>query len=75
MPKELIELQRLAEAAGTNLNQLCKKAGVARSTPTRWLGANPKAAPNTSTLNKLRKALEDIVAERQHRLTAAGLIK
>lgn len=68
MPKDLEELQKMATKAGTNLTELCRRAGVARSTPTRWLGDKPKAAPNTRTLDKLRVALRDYAAERTKEL-------
>lgn len=75
MVKELQEIKDWAEAAGTNLTALCRKANVARSTPARWLGESPKGAPNTRTLERLRAALREIVAERQKKLAAAGLIQ
>lgn len=69
---ELQDLKTKAEAAGTNLTELCRRAGVARSTPQRWF-AEDSNGPNLKTLNKLRDALRDVVSERREAMEKAGL--
>lgn len=72
MMTELNDLKTKAEAAGTNLTELCRRAGVARSTPQRWF-ADDAAGPNLKTLNKMRDALAAFVRERREKMQAAGL--
>lgn len=71
MMKELQEIQQQAEAVGTNLTEVCRRAGVSRSTPQRWLDGD--GGPTLATLTKLREALKGIARERKRAMAAAGL--
>jgi len=51
------ELEAAAKAKGTNLTQICRAAGVARSVPARWKDNEPKTI---TILRRLKKAIEDI---------------
>jgi transcriptional regulator with XRE-family HTH domain len=51
-------LIQLAAAKGVSMAAICKKAGVAQSTPSRWAaGADPKL----KTIRKLDTALAEIL--------------
>lgn len=55
--QELWNLYRdRAKAVGWTLSELCKRAGVHRSTLSQW--RSNKANPNTSTVRKLDRVLE-----------------
>ena len=71
MMPELEELTRQAEAVGTNLSELCRRAGVSRSTPQRWISGD--GGPTLATINKLRDALREVAADRKQAMAAAGL--
>lgn len=62
MENPLIEWKSRCAAAGTNLTQLCKRAGVARQTLEHWK-KNPN--PQAATLQKLEAALAAIASERK----------
>lgn len=73
MIKEVQDLMTQAEAAGTTLTELCRRSGVARSTPQRWMEKDTTAGPTLNTMQKLRDALAAVVAERKQKMAAAGL--
>lgn len=58
---ELHQIVTRAFAAGTSISNVCKRAGIAPSTVTRWKKRVTK--PNATTLKKLSDALDEI--ERQ----------
>ena len=47
--------------AGTNISEVCARAGVERSVPDYWKRKTPKSI---ETLEKLNKAIAEIEAER-----------
>ena len=51
-----------AMAAGVSMAAICERAGVARSTPSRW--RQDRNGANLATVRKLNSALSEIVAER-----------
>lgn len=61
MNESLDKLFTRAKAHGVPMSALCEKAGVAPSTPSRWR-KNPASA-NLGTVEKLRRALDEIVRE------------
>lgn len=54
-------LEVLCEKAGTNFTEVCRDAGVNRSTVQRWKDAEPK------TFIEIRKILQAIHARRKKR--------
>lgn len=54
-------IDRRAKAAGTSLTELCRRAGVARSTPDRWRKVTPKTV---QIVTDLESHLETIERER-----------
>lgn len=62
MENPIAEWKARCAAAGTNLTQLCKRAGVARQTLEHWK-KNPN--PQAVTLKKLEDALAAISSERK----------
>lgn len=57
---ELIEAQ--AKAVGVSINQLCRRAGVARSIFTRWKAGI--TSPSVENVNRLIAALKAAAGER-----------
>ncbi len=53
----LSQLEADAKAAGSNLTEVCREAGVSRTTPDRWREKPP------ATIVTLKK-LQDVVAEK-----------
>jgi predicted transcriptional regulator len=54
-------LEARAKALGVPMYEVCRRAGVAASTPSRWKGANP-VGMTFSTLSKLQAALDEMEA-------------
>lgn len=50
-----------AKAAGTSLTELCRRAGVARSTPDRWRKVTPKTV---EIVTELEAKLVEIETQR-----------
>ena len=65
-PVEL--LFRRASASGVTMAAICDRAGIARSTPSRWRADSNGATMRT--LNALHNALNEIIAERSDKLNA-----
>ena len=63
------DLESAAKHAGFKMPAVCKEAGVAPTTHTRW--KRRKVEPKLSTVNKLRDALERL-KRRQARETQAN---
>ncbi len=61
MENTLTTLKIECVKAGTNLTQLCKKAGISRTTIDRWEKELPKSL---KVLDALRLALEEIKTEK-----------
>jgi transcriptional regulator with XRE-family HTH domain len=55
-------LNARAKAANVAMCDVCDRAGVARSTPSRW--NSDKNGATIATLRKLNDALSEIIAER-----------
>jgi transcriptional regulator with XRE-family HTH domain len=51
-----------ADAAKIPMSDICSKAGVAQSTPSRW--KNDRNGANLTTLRTLNDALSALIAER-----------
>ena len=59
----LSQLEADAKAAGSNLTEVCREAGVSRTTPDRWKEKPP------ATIVTLKK-LQDVVAEKSKKAGA-----
>ncbi|EAW2493106.1 hypothetical protein AXL65_02445 [Salmonella enterica subsp. enterica] len=55
-------IKQRAKEAGTNITQLCRIAGVSRTTPERWEKRVPKSI---GILDLMYQALKDIETEKQ----------
>lgn len=61
MIAEVAEIQARAESAGQAMLPVIERAGVAYTTWTRWKNG---ASPNISNLNRVRRALDEILQAR-----------
>lgn len=53
-------------AAEVTMLEICERAGVAQSTPSRWKSDRAAAeSANLGTLRKLNDALSELISERQ----------
>jgi transcriptional regulator with XRE-family HTH domain len=52
-----------ANSCGVSMSKICKRAGVAESTPSRWRGGNN--GPSFIVVTKLNRALDEIIADSQ----------
>lgn len=57
------DLEAQARAAGKSISEVCREAGVARSTFTRWKSGDN--APNIRTLRKIQEVLNHNGGPRQ----------
>ncbi|WP_333855246.1 hypothetical protein [Leclercia sp.] len=62
------DIKQRAKAAGTNITQLCRTAGVSRTTPERWEKRTPKSI---SIIDLMLAALVDV--ENQHEASQQAL--
>lgn len=60
----LADLERDAKAAGSNMTEVCREAGISRTTPDRWKTSPPKTVA-------LVAKLQQIVAEKAVKESAA----
>ena len=58
----ILEVEARAAVIGVSMRQVCKRAGVAESTPNRI--KNELTDPLMGTLNRLEQAIEEL--EREH---------
>lgn len=54
------QLYKRARENGIPLASICRRAGVAETTPSRW--RNDRNGPTFATLKKLNAALDDLIA-------------
>jgi len=52
----LRKLEKDAQAAGTNLTELCRETGVSRASPDRWKKQTPKTVRNVALLQRAVEA-------------------
>ena len=65
MENVLTSLKVKCVQADTNLTEVCRRAGIARSTVDRWERELPKSF---QILDQLNKAIEEIAAEKSKQL-------
>ncbi|MGY2732789.1 putative transcriptional regulator [Sphingomonas sp. UYP23] len=63
-------LMRRAQEAGVQMVDICKRSGVAQSTPSRWNSG--EFEPKMKTIRRMDAALTEIVSERTAHLSAEG---
>jgi len=54
------QLYKRAQENGIPLASICRRAGVAETTPSRW--RNDRNGPTFATLKKLNDALDDLIS-------------
>jgi predicted transcriptional regulator len=62
MLPEIAEVDRRAKAAGQSMLRVMSRAKVSYTTWSRWKCGD--VTPTLGTLNKVRQALEELIAER-----------
>ncbi|MEY8688405.1 MAG: hypothetical protein AB9M53_00815 [Leptothrix sp. (in: b-proteobacteria)] len=57
--QRLTDLEKRAQAAGTNLTEICRETKIARSTPDRWRKTVPKTIEAMALLEDAVKRHEE----------------
>ena len=65
-------LDQQIKAAGFNWSDVCKRANVSTGTPSHW--KNGTSSATQRTYDKLKAALDEMIAERCEDMKKAGLI-
>lgn len=60
LSERITDMERELHASGKTADHLCRHAGIARSTWTRWKSG--AVAPNTRTLERVEEALRAVTA-------------
>lgn len=66
------DLRNKVHTAGFTMTEVCQRAGVSTGTPSHWKAGRVLA--NQRTYDKLLSALREMVAERNDRMRAAGIL-
>lgn len=67
------DLKSKVAAARVPMKTVCERAGVSSGTPSHWAAVPPRTTPNQRTYDKMIKALQAIVAERDKDMKEAGV--